>query len=80
MTSVCGQIKAPGRGGPGAPAVAVQEDSYVLKGEGEEAWSPRFTFHGFRYIEATGLPEKPGPDTVSAEPIHSDLDPAGIFF
>ena len=25
-----------------------------------EIWQPRFTFHGFRYVELTGLPGKPG--------------------
>jgi alpha-L-rhamnosidase len=79
MTSVCGQIKAQGVGGPGAPAVAVQQDIYILRGEGEEVWSPRFTFHGFRYIEAAGLPEKPTPETVVAEPIHTDLAWGGSY-
>ena len=34
-------------------------DHYIAKGGGEEEWQPRFTFHGFRYVEVTGLPEKP---------------------
>jgi alpha-L-rhamnosidase len=25
--------------------------SYVLKGDGEETWQPRFTYYGFRYIQ-----------------------------
>jgi alpha-L-rhamnosidase len=28
---------------------ARQIDYYTLKGEGDEVWEPRFTFHGFRY-------------------------------
>lgn len=56
MTSVAGQIKQPGIGGTGAPAVAVQQDSYTPAGDGDWTWAPRFTFHGFRYVEATGLP------------------------
>jgi alpha-L-rhamnosidase len=27
---------------------------YVLKGEGEETWQPRFTYYGFRYLELRG--------------------------
>ncbi len=27
---------------------------YTLKGEGEETWSPRFTYYGFRYVQVTG--------------------------
>ena len=30
-------------------------DFYVCKGGGMEEWEPRFTFHGFRYVEITGL-------------------------
>jgi len=31
-------------------------DVYVCKGGGEEVWEPRFTFHGFQFVELTGLP------------------------
>jgi alpha-L-rhamnosidase len=34
-------------------------DTYVLKGCGLEAYEPRFTFHGFRYIELSGYPGRP---------------------
>ncbi len=30
-------------------------DTYVLSGDGEETWSPAFTFHGFRYVELSYL-------------------------
>ena len=53
MTAVTTQIKN-GNGGPGAPKIAWQEDSYTCKGDGIETWHPHFTFHGFRYIEVTG--------------------------
>ncbi len=26
-------------------------DHYTFKGEGEEVWEPKFTFHGFRYVK-----------------------------
>ena len=35
-------------------------DTYTLRGGGEETWEPHFTFHGFRYVEITGLPGKLG--------------------
>ena len=34
-------------------------DTYTLKGQGTEIYEPRFTYHGFRYVEVTGFPGKP---------------------
>lgn len=84
MTSVCGQIKglrSDGTpvGGPGAPDVAVQKDVYICKGGGDEVYIPAFTFHAFRYVEIAGLPEPPGPDTVTGLRLHADVASAGTF-
>lgn len=54
-------------------------DIYTLKGDGVEVWEPRFTYHGFRYVEVTGLPEKPGPDFLEGRVVHDDLRLAGEF-
>ena len=34
---------------------AMAQDIYVARGIGRETFSPRFTFHGFRYVEVTGV-------------------------
>lgn len=78
MTAVAGQIKK-SNGGPGAPAVAWQEDSYTLKGKGLETWAPRFTFHGFRFIEVTGWPGKPALQDIEGLRMNSDLQKNGEF-
>jgi len=44
----------------GAPSI----DHYTAKG-GAATWQPTFTFHGFRYVELTGLTEKPTIDAVT---------------
>ncbi|MHC4750239.1 MAG: family 78 glycoside hydrolase catalytic domain, partial [Planctomycetota bacterium] len=54
-------------------------DTYILKGNGEEIWEPRFTFHGFRYVEVTGYPGKPELDAITGVVLHSDTPPAGSF-
>jgi alpha-L-rhamnosidase len=54
-------------------------DTYILRGSGEEIWEPRFTFHGFRYVEVTGCPGKPALDTIAGVVLHSDTPPAGYF-
>ena len=80
MTSVATQIKKGGlKGGPGAPETAWQEDGYILKGEGTEIWNPRFTFHGFRYVEITGWPGKPAVDDIEGLRMNSDLPLNGTF-
>ncbi|MDQ8733092.1 glycoside hydrolase family 78 protein [Paenibacillus sp. LHD-38] len=56
---------------------AVQQDHYVMNGEGEEQYEPHFTFHGFRYVEVIGFPGVPGLDDVTGKVIHSDTPAAG---
>ncbi|MDQ3276823.1 MAG: family 78 glycoside hydrolase catalytic domain, partial [Bacteroidota bacterium] len=81
LTTTSGQIKEIWnlKGGPGAPKTAWQEDVYTLKGDDLEQWSPRFTFHGFRYIEITGWPGRPTLADIEGLRMHSDLQPAGDF-
>ncbi len=47
-------------------------DHFILAGKGVEQFQPRFTFHGFRYVEVTGLPAKPRLDAVTAVVFHTD--------
>lgn len=46
-------------------------DTYVLRGGDEEAFTPHFTFHGFRYIEVTGYPGVPALDAIQGEVVSS---------
>ncbi|MBN2355872.1 family 78 glycoside hydrolase catalytic domain, partial [candidate division KSB1 bacterium] len=54
-------------------------DVYILSGRGQEIWQPRFTFHGFQYIELSGLDTQPPDGTVTGCVIHSATPPAGRF-
>ncbi|MGA2256398.1 MAG: family 78 glycoside hydrolase catalytic domain, partial [Thermoguttaceae bacterium] len=54
-------------------------DTYVCKGSGVEIWQPTFAFHGFRYVELTGLPGKPDADAVTGIVLGSDTPRAGEF-
>lgn len=54
-------------------------DTYVCKGTGVETWEPRFTFHGFRYVEITGFPGVPTLDAITGRVIGSDITKTGTF-
>lgn len=58
-------------------------DNYTLAGRGVEEWEPRFTFHGFRYVEVTGWPGDLDVDAASgalvARVYHTDLERTGWF-
>jgi alpha-L-rhamnosidase len=58
---------------------AKAEDIYTLKGEGAEFYEPRFTYHGFRYVEVTGFPGEPTIATLDARVVHDDMERAGEF-
>lgn len=58
---------------------ARQTDTYVLRGEGVEVYEPRFTFHGFHYVEVTGYPGEPPLDAVTGRVVHSATPPSGSF-
>ncbi len=54
-------------------------DTYVCRGGGPEEWQPRFTYHGFRYIEVSGLGAAPAPGAVTGVVVHSDLAQTAAF-
>jgi alpha-L-rhamnosidase len=54
-------------------------DYYTFKGEGEELWEPKFTFHGFRYVEVVGYPGPISEDTVTGVVVYSDMAQTGEF-
>ena len=52
-------------------------DQYIARGEGTETWEPRFTFHGFRYVEIDGWPGELDPTEIRAVVTHSDMRRTG---
>lgn len=79
MTSVCGQIKRKKPTADGSPPIAWQADTYIARGGGPETYTPRFTFHAFRYVEITGLPARPTLDAVEGLRMNSAVEPVGSF-
>ncbi|MEV7623874.1 family 78 glycoside hydrolase catalytic domain [Actinoplanes sp. NPDC089786] len=59
---------------------AASADAYTLgDAPGEQVWEPRFTYHGFRYVEVTGFPGALGPGSVTARVVHADVAPTGTI-
>ena len=57
---------------------AAQVNEYIWRG-GEAVVEPHFTYHGFRYVEVTGLPDRPPEDTIVGRVFHSSAPDAGAF-
>lgn len=59
---------------------AASADTYVLAGTGgPETYEPRFTYHGFRYVEVTGYPGTPTLDSLDGRVVHADVVSTGQF-
>ncbi len=55
-------------------------DTYICRGgDRTEIFEPHFTFHGFRYVEVTGYPGKPGPNAITGCVVGSDTPLTGTF-
>jgi alpha-L-rhamnosidase len=56
-----------------------QSDVYILKGQGAEVWEPKFSYHGFRWVEVTGLPSPPTAETLRGRVVHTSFQRVGNF-
>ncbi|MBD3005363.1 family 78 glycoside hydrolase catalytic domain [Streptomyces sp. 5-10] len=59
---------------------AAATDTFTLAGTGRrETYEPRFTYHGFRYLEVIGFPGTAGLGDVRARVVHADVPSTGTF-
>lgn len=57
-----------------------QTDIYILKGEGEESYTPHFTYHGFQYVEVVTEPAMElNADNLEGLFLSTDFEEAGTF-
>ncbi|MDN3687430.1 alpha-L-rhamnosidase [Cyclobacterium jeungdonense] len=78
MTTVVGQIKKEGIGGPGAPTIAWQTDRYIM-GNQEAYFTPDFVYRTYRYMEIEGLKEAPLLSDIQGLFIHSNIPDKSNF-
>jgi len=56
-----------------------ETDFYILRGNSEEVYEPRFTFHPVRYVQIEGFPGKPTEKDLQGRVVHSDFDRTESF-
>jgi len=54
-------------------------NTYILKGEGQEVYEPRFTYFGFRYVQVTGFPGTPKFEDIQGRVVRSSVEKIGAF-
>ena len=64
----------------GHPATGLEQIyTYIAAGTGREVWEPRFSYHGFRYVEVSGLSSSPTGETIQAVVVNTDVPQHGNF-
>ncbi|SMD31412.1 alpha-L-rhamnosidase [Picrophilus oshimae] len=61
----------------GPNRTAKNEDIYISKGRDNEFYEPRFTYHGFRYVEISGDNLILNLDNIEGRIVHSNVEPVG---
>ena len=59
--------------------LASQTDTYILNGKGLQTLHPHFTFHGFQYVEITGLSQQPDLSSIKGIALSSNPPVSGAF-
>uniref|UniRef100_UPI00321801F7 glycoside hydrolase family 78 protein n=1 Tax=uncultured Draconibacterium sp. TaxID=1573823 RepID=UPI00321801F7 len=54
-------------------------DTYIFGKDGEAIYEPKFTFHGFRFVELVGFDKKPELEDIKGVVIYSDMPATGTF-
>ncbi len=58
---------------------AAQIDRYTFRSDRPEVFEPRFTYHGFRFVEVSGLPSRPALEDMTGRVFHSSSPDVGQF-
>lgn len=53
--------------------------TYVLCGRGEETFTPRFSYFGFRYVKLAGITGTVNPADFTAVALYANMQPTGTF-
>lgn len=54
-------------------------DTFIPSEDGRFSWKPIFVYHGFRYVEITGVTEAPEAEDLHGEVMYDDMKTTGTF-
>lgn len=54
-------------------------DIYTPAKDGDFSWEPSFVYHGFRFVEISGLDHQPGLDAFTGKVIYDEMSTSGQF-
>lgn len=57
----------------------LQQEDYILNDDKVQTLNPHFTYHGFRYVQVSGLENEPDPSTITAVSMHDNVPESGEF-
>ncbi|MGN1219767.1 MAG: glycoside hydrolase family 78 protein [Candidatus Cryptobacteroides sp.] len=58
---------------------ALSTDTYIASGKTDVDWQPMFVYHGFRFVEVTGLREEPSLADFEGHVFYDKMDVTGSF-
>jgi len=67
------------KSGGGFATLLNQVDTYIASGDERGLWRPTFTWHGFRYVEVSGLLAEPDLTALTAQLVKSSVEEVGQF-
>lgn len=54
-------------------------DTYIPAEDGTFCWQPKFVYHGFRYVEISGLGYEPAADEITGYVVYDKMETTGHF-
>ena len=58
---------------------ALQTDTYIPAADGKIEWQPEFVYHGFRFMEISGIERKPGINDIEGLVVYDEMPTIGTF-
>lgn len=58
---------------------ALAEDTYIPTADGEISWQPQFVYHGYRFMEISGVAAEPSVNDIDGLVVYDNMATSGTF-